>query len=231
MIEQINEILAKYELKNGAHASLNEGSCVMELVSYIAGEPWSDSPQCACPILTKFAIRYNDCVGDIQRQKLKELIPLLLNSRNKKLELKRARFFALQAVTVFLPILTEALELKEITEKLRLFTSTQLREACDYINLVKPQIKKAATADAYAAYAYVYAAAATVAATVADTTDTTDTVGATADAYAATADTADAIAEAYAYAVNIKKSLWLDVRQKIWDAGFEALKEACEIRE
>lgn len=54
------EIIEKTELKVGKHSSFTEGSCVMELVSYLANEPWSDNPQCACPVLTKFAIRLND---------------------------------------------------------------------------------------------------------------------------------------------------------------------------
>lgn len=32
-------------------------ACVMQMVSYVANEPWSDQPECACPILTQFAIR------------------------------------------------------------------------------------------------------------------------------------------------------------------------------
>ena len=74
-MENIEEILQKYDLKTGAHKALDEGACVMELVSYIANEPWSDRPQCACPILTNAAIRFNDRVDDEHRQKLKELIP------------------------------------------------------------------------------------------------------------------------------------------------------------
>ena len=141
MREDYLKIIAETELKSGSHKSFKEGACILELVSYIANEPWSDHPQCACPVLTRFAIRYNDRVDDKQRQKMKEIIPLLLNSRNKAMEVKRARFFGLKAVTVFLPTLTEALDLPEITAKLRLFTVDQFLEARDYINSVRLQIK------------------------------------------------------------------------------------------
>ena len=195
MKENISEILAKYDLKEGKHKSLDDGACVMELVSYIAGEPWTDRPKCACPVLTSYAIRYNDRVDDAQRQKLKEVIPLLLNSRNEGLQLARGKFLALKAVTVFLPVLTEALELGEITSKLKTFTLDDFKAAREYIDSVKSQIREAARKKA-AADAY--------------------------DAYAAAA------AAAYDAAKN--KTFWLELKQKIWDLGLEALKEACELK-
>jgi hypothetical protein len=231
----IQEKIDKYELKTGAHKSIKEGACVMELVSYIADEPWSDNPECACPILTKFAIRINDRANDTQRQSLKSLIPLLLNSRNAKLILPRAKLLAHQAVTVFLPILTEALELTEITVKLRAFANNResMLAARDYINSVRPEIKKADAASASAA-AYAYASAAASAASAAS--------AAYADASAAdAADAADAAAYASASAAyaaaasaasaDAQKTFWREVRDKIWQAAFAALKAACELKE
>lgn len=75
---KMNKLLKTVVLKKGSHKSFEQGACVMEMVSYIANEPWSDRPNCACPILTDFAIRYNDRVPDKQRQKLKSLIPKLM---------------------------------------------------------------------------------------------------------------------------------------------------------
>ena len=224
MKENIREIIEKYELKSGSHTSLEKGACIMELVSYIANEPWSDHPQCACPILTRFAIRYNDRVDHKQRQKMKEIIPLLLNSRNKAMEVKRTRFFGLKAVTVFLPTLTEALDLPEITAKLRLFTVDQFLEARDYINSVRPQIKEAARKRAYAD--------ADAAADAAAYAATTATVAAYAAADAAATATVAAYAAAYAAADAPKnKKFWLDLKQKLWDHGIEALHEACELKD
>lgn len=48
--------LEKVTLREGAHGSREEGMCVMEAVAWFAGEPHSDSPDCASPIITKFAI-------------------------------------------------------------------------------------------------------------------------------------------------------------------------------
>ena len=69
--------LETIELKKGNHKKFEDGGCIMELVSYIANEPWSDRPECAGPVLTRAAIGFNDRVDDEHRQKLKELIPLL----------------------------------------------------------------------------------------------------------------------------------------------------------
>jgi hypothetical protein len=39
------------DLNSGGHNDFESGLCVMEAVSYVAGEPWSDTPQCACPVI------------------------------------------------------------------------------------------------------------------------------------------------------------------------------------
>jgi hypothetical protein len=47
-------------LQKGAHDSPDAGMCVMEAVAYISGEPFSDHPACASPILSAFLRRWND---------------------------------------------------------------------------------------------------------------------------------------------------------------------------
>ena len=47
-------------LSAGAHEHVDEGACLMEAVSYVAGEPWSDKPTCACPVLGAFLRTWND---------------------------------------------------------------------------------------------------------------------------------------------------------------------------
>ena len=75
------EALERLPLLRGKHRSRAEGQCAMELVSYLAGEPWSDAPACACPILTAFVVRYNDNSDDEQRQLLKPFLPALIGTR------------------------------------------------------------------------------------------------------------------------------------------------------
>src|SRR6267154_2076091 len=70
-------------LQHGSHVSREEGGCVMEIISYVAGLPWSDHPACTCPTLTAFMISWNDGLpSDAERDRLlKPLIPKLVGTR------------------------------------------------------------------------------------------------------------------------------------------------------
>jgi hypothetical protein len=71
-----------HSLKSGGHEA-NEpnghfDACVMEAVAYVAGEPWSDAPECACPVITAFMVSWNDSLPtDADRDRL--LKPLILD--------------------------------------------------------------------------------------------------------------------------------------------------------
>jgi hypothetical protein len=85
-------------LKSGSHKP-NDGknACVMELVSWVAGEPWSDHPQCTCPVITAFMVAWNDGLpNDAERSRLLlPLIPKLIGTRgDKELEARRATMAA-----------------------------------------------------------------------------------------------------------------------------------------
>ena len=85
-MKDLQEILAKYDLKHGSHSSLDKGACVMELVSYIADEPWSDHPECACPVITSFMITWNDALPDNKERDrlLAPLIPKIVGTRGSR---------------------------------------------------------------------------------------------------------------------------------------------------
>jgi hypothetical protein len=57
-------------LSRGSHRSPDEGACVMELSSMIAGEPFSDRPQSVCRVIASFLRAYNDVARDRDRQDL-----------------------------------------------------------------------------------------------------------------------------------------------------------------
>jgi hypothetical protein len=67
-------------LSSGAHDSPTEGACVMEYVSVLAGEPWTDRPKCTHQALATLAINVNDRLGDGDRQVLVPLIPRLIGT-------------------------------------------------------------------------------------------------------------------------------------------------------
>lgn len=67
-------------LSAGAHASPEEGACVMEYVSLLAGESWSDSPACTHPVLARMAQVVNDRLSDSERHRLIPLIGRLFGT-------------------------------------------------------------------------------------------------------------------------------------------------------
>jgi hypothetical protein len=78
------------ELRRGSHSSPDEGMCVMEAVSYVAGEEFSDSPKCACPVISAFMRSLNDSSKYKQRQQLKPYILRLVDT-NKGEEVAERR--------------------------------------------------------------------------------------------------------------------------------------------
>jgi hypothetical protein len=219
--ERLDEV-EKWGLKHGSHADVEKGLCVMEAVAYVAGEPHSDHPKCACPRLTAFAIRINDRVDDDTRQKLKPLIPKLVGTRaGFDTEKKRSRFMAHRTITVTLPLLIDAIQLPEVSARLRACgdSNEDLRSIGIYLREQKEAIRKAAYAAAAAADAAAAYAAAAYAA---------DAAAAYAAAAYAAAYAAAAYAAAYAAAAP-SKAKWLKVRADINDSAIETLRLACEI--
>ncbi len=64
----------------GRHCSPQGGSCVMEYVSVLAGQPWSDAPGCTDRALGELARRVNDDVGPEARSALAEIAPRLVGA-------------------------------------------------------------------------------------------------------------------------------------------------------
>jgi hypothetical protein len=93
------------KLSKGAHKSLAEGACIMELISLVAGEPWSDHPQCACPVISAFLRTWNDDLPDDERETLlRPLIPRLVGTRgDADLERRRATMAADWLIRVHTP--------------------------------------------------------------------------------------------------------------------------------
>ncbi|MCD2195278.1 hypothetical protein LQ327_18065 [Actinomycetospora endophytica] len=67
-------------LSAGRHHGPRQGSCVMEYVSVLAGEPWSDRPRCTDRALAELARRVNDGVRPAVRPELAGLAPRLVGA-------------------------------------------------------------------------------------------------------------------------------------------------------
>ena len=84
-------------LNHGAHRSISDGMCAMEAAAYVAGEPWSDHPECVCPVLASFMRTWNDGLpSDADRTRLLlPLVPKLIGTRSTKaVEQRRATMAA-----------------------------------------------------------------------------------------------------------------------------------------
>ena len=71
------------KLSKGKHSSANDGACVMELASMLAGEPFTDHPAAVCPVIGSFMRAYNDSIDDRRRQDLYAYAARVVGSRSR----------------------------------------------------------------------------------------------------------------------------------------------------
>ena len=205
---------------------LEKGLCVMQAVDYISSGGLSDHPECACAILTNYAIALNDRFNDKDRQKLKPLIPLLVGTlSDDKLRIARKRFIMWRNVTVTYPLILDLFKVDEYAKVLREVPNTieGMESAANYLKENREAIRKIANANAYAnAYADAYADANAYA-----YADANAYANAYADAYAY----ANAYANAYAYADAYAYAYAKKIRTAIADSAVETLRLAIEVKE
>jgi hypothetical protein len=145
------------QLAKGSHEPNDAQMCVMEAVAYIAGEPWSDSPQCASPVIAAFLRSYNDSVSNEKRQELKQYIPRLIGTRGSEaLEERRSLIAADWMVRVYTPAL---LRLAGLIAQADALAGLPEITALAQVPSIKPAIE-AARKDAAAAGAWAAARAA-----------------------------------------------------------------------
>ena len=69
------------KLSKGKHTDPQDGACVMELASMLAGEPFTDHPASVCPVIGSFLRSYNDSIDSERRQSLYEYASKVVGSR------------------------------------------------------------------------------------------------------------------------------------------------------
>jgi hypothetical protein len=89
-------------LSAGAHRNPRRGACFMEFASYLAGERWSDRPECTDPVLAALARGVNDGVSDARRDELVHQIPRVIGLRGDDAVV--GLIVALRAATAALPV-------------------------------------------------------------------------------------------------------------------------------
>jgi hypothetical protein len=93
-------------LSRGKHRNPRRGACFMEMVSFLAGQPWSDHPGCTHPLLAEMARLVNDTVTDRLRAQLVPMIPSVIGLTSDDLHMDVA--IALRSAMVALPIAAES---------------------------------------------------------------------------------------------------------------------------
>ncbi len=62
-------------LARGKHRHPRKGGCFMEFASFLAGERWTDHPECTHPVMASLARDVNDRLSDEGRSRIVALIP------------------------------------------------------------------------------------------------------------------------------------------------------------
>ena len=96
--------------------------CVMEAVAWVAREPWTDQPQCACPVIGSFLRSWNDGIRDDETRTrlLKPLVPRLVGSKaTPEVELRRSYMALDWLVRVQLPTWLDAAGLRDKSALIR----------------------------------------------------------------------------------------------------------------
>lgn len=164
--ERLKEIEDK-SLKAGNGKDI-DSACVMQMVAYVAGEVLTDHPECACPVLTAYAIELNDTFSDAHRQKLKPFIPMLVGTKaDDATQIARKRVIMWRNVTATYPLVLDTVKLSKIAARLREFKNTKADMSAAEKYLADNKQDTNAVANA-AANAYANAAANAYAAAAAD---------------------------------------------------------------
>ena len=113
-VQSVAEKISKFTLSSGGHKSSEAGMCVMEAVSYIAGEEFSAHPACACHVITEFMISFNDILPDnaARDRWIKPLVLSIVDSRvlradgseDEDILVKRALVAGNAALRWFIPL-------------------------------------------------------------------------------------------------------------------------------
>ena len=83
------------QLSHGSHDKFGPKLCVNEMVAFLAGEPHSDKPKCASPVLARYSMGLNDS-RQAFRDELIRAVPEMIGTRNPELELARLEYLVFQ---------------------------------------------------------------------------------------------------------------------------------------
>ena len=151
--------LESITLASGSHSAGNpadgDAACLLEVVSFVAGEPWSDHPQCVCPTLAAFGRAWNDALPQTDRDRLlKPFIPRLIGTRSTPDVQDRRAFMASDwAVRTYSPVWLRAAGLDDAAASLEALPELSSVELCRSAMPIIAEARKQADAAWAAAWA------------------------------------------------------------------------------
>src|SRR6266545_2074194 len=77
-------------LDRGGHDTRDQGVCLLEAISWFAGEEHTDHPRCVSPVLGTFGRSWNDALDDQTRQRLIPFIPRMVGTASDGADEARA---------------------------------------------------------------------------------------------------------------------------------------------
>jgi hypothetical protein len=89
-LEQIRLSHGMHEWTGNGELPTSQEMCIMEAVSWVAREPWSDNPKCVSGVIVQFLRTWNDNLDDESRQRLKPYITRVIDTAGTK-EQEQAR--------------------------------------------------------------------------------------------------------------------------------------------
>lgn len=88
----------RVRLTPGRHRSPGDGACVVELASLLAGEEFSDRPDCVCPVIAAYLRAWNDRSAYAHRQRLAPYAERVVGSRSSAAVCRQRRDLSLEWV-------------------------------------------------------------------------------------------------------------------------------------
>jgi hypothetical protein len=139
-----NEQLIDLKLERGAHESFEQGVCIMEAVAWAAGEPHSDHPVCADPVIAAALRTLNDSLGDDERQVLKPYIFRVIGTKGSgALSLRRSWMALDWIVREYTPAWMELAKLTDDANALRALPEITMRTATAALPTIQSARKRA----------------------------------------------------------------------------------------
>ena len=161
------EDFGPFTLSASSHDDPSLGMCVMEMVSFLAGEKWSDMPNCSSPVVARFCQVINDNSAQETRDRLQMYVPRLIGTASPEHDAERAEYLAWSAIRIFAPMALDACGISDHAQSLREFKgdlTAAARAATDAADAAADAACAAADAANAAPYAVPYTVRATRAA-------------------------------------------------------------------